>query len=152
MTTTEYKIGPIVGSGRNKTAAREDAEAQAADCARRADIGVDIYSWRGAIVVVSPSVNGWGWDYRDGAMVPGLIERPRCWHGCGTSEDAKRSAQCGLFQSKFKIGEDPEEAASWITDSQAHAECIYWARWQNDYARLIAEGKTAQEAHELALR
>jgi hypothetical protein len=149
--------GHLVGSGKTKTEAKADLEKQI-DWACKADL-THVEMRYGLIVMVVSTPHGWTqkvFDPRtvvEGREIAGTCEigRDRDYTG------VLASARLWAAQNAWTIGQiDDEEfiARAGLPENgsgfNTAADLRRWIKWQRNYAALIAEGKTPNEAHHLA--
>jgi len=136
-------IGPIAIEGPTPSLAATKCSEEVLAALVRLDRGPRVLRWKGHVVIVAPMLDGWGYWFGGaaGSSSVGLFQTVR-----GEREDAEDHALHHLAQNLWS----PE-----VNDTtfllglpiKVQKELLDWIRWQRDYARLRAEGKTDQEAH-----
>jgi hypothetical protein len=142
VTGYRAKLGEVVAEGKTAAEAFEACEKKVLLALERLDRGAIVRTWRGHSYTVAPTIVGW--EY--------MLDTFTGYYGVnvnGSREDAEDAALHHLAQQLWTT-EDDDETFVRILPSKVAREILRWCAWQRRFATLKAEGKTDNEAHQLA--
>ena len=137
-------IGEMRSTGATPKAAIDNCEREVLSALERLDRGTLVGRWRDHTYIVAPAIDGWG--YWIDTFTRGDYRVSGNWTD---RESATNNALHHLAQHLWTASADD---AAFLADLPASvaSELARWIRFQRDYAKLVAEGKTDVEAHRLA--
>ncbi len=135
------------GQGRTLTEAKADANAQLGKAVDGSYQPV-VMSLRGNMLLVwREPVSGW-----QSRLLNNVGDYSIAMYGnsgCADRATCILEAKAHLCRVAWNIGGDNAAVLAFCPPS-LKADLLHWASWQEDYARLRAEGKTDVEAHQFA--